>query len=105
MLFLFKLLLLFSRTFTSDSLQPHGLQHTRPLCLLYLPKFAQVHVHCIGDAIQPSHPLMPSSLSALSLPQHQGLFQCVSCSYQMTKILELELQHQSLQRVFRVDFH
>ncbi|XP_055435033.1 centromere protein P isoform X4 [Bubalus kerabau] len=27
----------------------------------HLPKFAQVHVHCIGDAIQPSHPLMPSS--------------------------------------------
>ena len=33
----------------------------------HLLKFAQVHVHCIGDAIQPSHPLMPSS-SALSLP-------------------------------------
>ena len=29
---------------------------------------AQVHVHCIGDAIQPSHPLMPSSPSAFSLP-------------------------------------
>ena len=38
-----------------------------------LPEFAQVHVHCIGDAIQPSHPLMPSS--ALSASQHQGLFQ------------------------------
>ena len=25
----------------------------------YLPKFVQVHVHCIGDAIQSSHPLMP----------------------------------------------
>ena len=36
----------------------------------YLPKFAQVHVHCISDAIQPSHPLMPSP-SALSLSQHQ----------------------------------
>ena len=30
---------------------------------------------CIGDAIQLSHPLMPSSRSALSLSQHQGLFQ------------------------------
>ena len=37
-----------------------------------LLKFAQVHVHCIGDAIQPSHPLMPSFLSALNLSQHQG---------------------------------
>ena len=41
----------------------------------HLPEFAQVHVHCIGDAIQPSHPLMPSSPSALNLSQHQGLFQ------------------------------
>ena len=39
----------------------------------HLPKFAQVHVHCIGDAIQLSHPLTPS-LSALSLSQHQGFF-------------------------------
>ena len=42
---------------------------------LHLPKFAQVHVHCISDAIQPSHPLTPSSPSALNLSQHQGLFQ------------------------------
>ena len=39
----------------------------------HLPKFAQVHVHCISDAIQPSHPLMPSSPSSLSLSQHWGL--------------------------------
>ena len=41
----------------------------------HLPNFAQVHVHCISDAIQPSHSLTPSSPSALSLSQHQGLFQ------------------------------
>ena len=41
----------------------------------HLPEFAQVHVHCIGDAIQPSHPLAPSSPSALNLSQHQGFFQ------------------------------
>ena len=41
----------------------------------HLPGFAQGHVHCIGDAIQPSHPLIPSSPSALSLSQHQVLFQ------------------------------
>ena len=41
----------------------------------HLLAFAQVHVHCISDNIQPSHPLMPSSPSALSLSQHQGLFQ------------------------------
>ena len=72
--------------------------------LHHLLKSAQVHVYCIGDAIQPSHPLMPSSPSALSLSQHQGLFQWVSCSHQMTKILEFQLQHQSFQRVFGVDF-
>ena len=53
----------------------------------HLPEFAQVHVHCISDAVQPSHPLMPSSPSALNLSQHPGLFQWVSCSHQMTKIL------------------
>ena len=41
----------------------------------HLPEFAQVHVHCIGDAIQPSHSVTPSSPSALNLSQLQGLFQ------------------------------
>ena len=53
----------------------YGLQHARPLWPHHLLKFAQVHVHCISDAIQPSHPLMLSSPSALNLFQHQGLFQ------------------------------
>ena len=59
----------------------------------HLPKFAQVHVHCISDAIQPSHPLTSSSPSALNLFQHQGLFQWVNGSHQMTKILKFQLQH------------
>ena len=40
----------------------------------HLPKFAKVHVHFIGNAIQLSHPLMTSSPSALNLSEHQGLF-------------------------------
>ena len=40
----------------------------------HLLEFAQVHVHCIGNEVQPSHPLMPSSPSALNLFQDQGLF-------------------------------
>ena len=40
----------------------------------HFPKFAQVHVHCISDAIQLSHPLTPPSPSALNPSQHQGLF-------------------------------
>ena len=50
-----------------------------------------------------SHPVMPSSPSARSLSQHQELFQWAVCLHQMTKILELQLQHQSLQWIFRVD--
>ena len=65
--------------------------------LYYFLEFAQVRVLCNGDAIQPSHPLTPSSTSTLNLSQHQGVFQWVSCSYQVTKILELQLQHHSFQ--------
>ena len=41
----------------SNSLQPHESQHTRPPCPHQLPEFSQTHVHRVGDAIQPSHPL------------------------------------------------
>ena len=59
-------------------LWPHG-QSTPGLPVpLYLPEFAQVRVHWIGDAIQPYHPLLPSSPFAFNLFQHQGLFQWVS---------------------------
>ena len=65
--------------------------------------FLKTHVHRISDAIQPSHPLSPPSPFAFNRSQHQGLFQWVSCSNQMAKVLELQLQHQSLQWIFRVD--
>ena len=45
--------------------------------LLYLPEFAQTHVHLFGDAIQPSHPLSPLFSPALNRSQHEGLFQYV----------------------------
>ena len=96
-------LLLFSHSVMSDSLQPHGLQHSRPPCPSPSPRVAQVHVHCISDAVQPSHPLMPSSPSAISLSQTQELVQWVVCMHQITKILELQLQHQSFQWIFTVD--
>ena len=66
---------LFSHRVVSNSLWHQGLQHTRPPVPHHLPKLAQVHVHCISDAVQPAHPLTPSSPSALNLSQHQGLFQ------------------------------
>ena len=69
----------------------------------HLLEFAQVHANDIGDAFQPSHLLMPSTRSAPDLSQHQGLFQWGICSHQKTRILELQLQHQSFQWIFRVD--
>ena len=60
-----------------------------------LSEFAQTHVHWVGDAIQPSHSLSSPSPPALNLSQHQGLFQWVSSSHQVAKVLELQLQHQS----------
>ena len=50
--------------------------------LHHLPEFAQTHVHWIGDAIRPSHPLSPPSPPALNLSQHQGIFQWVSSLHQ-----------------------
>ena len=68
-----------------------------------LLELTQTHIHQVGDAIQPSHPL--SSLSpAFSLSQHHSLFQCVSSSHQVAKILEFQLQYQSFQWIFRTDF-
>ena len=54
-----------------------------------LPEFIQTHVHCIGDAIQPSHPLSSPSPPAFNLSQHQGLFQWISSFHQVAKVLEL----------------
>ena len=51
----------FSGSVMSNSLWPHGLQHTRPPIHHQLPEFTQTHVHRVGDAIQPSHPLSSPS--------------------------------------------
>ena len=62
-----------------------------------LPESTQTHVHCVGDAIQQSHPPSSPSPPALNLSKHQSLFQWVSFSHQMAKILEFQLQHQFFQ--------
>ena len=54
-------------------------------------------------SIQPSHPLSSPSPPAFNLSQHQGLFQWVRSSYQVAKVLEFQLQHQSFHWIFRTD--
>ena len=65
-----------------------------------LPEFTQTHVHWVGDAIQPSHPLSSPSPLTFNLSQHQSLFQWVSSLHQVAKVLEFQLQHQTFQWIF-----
>ena len=68
-----------------------------------LPEFTQTQVPWVSDAIQPSHPLASPSPPALNPFQHQSLFQWVSSSHEVAKVLEFQLQHHSLQRNPRAD--
>ena len=52
-----------------------------------LPELTETHVHWVGDAIQPSHPLLSPSPPAFNLFQHQGLFKWVSSLHQGAKVL------------------
>ena len=97
-------LLLFSHSVMFDSLWLHGVQHARLPCLSLSPGVCSNSCYCIDDAIQPSHPLLPPFPPALNVSQHHGLFQWVSSSHQVAKILALQLQHQSFQWIFRVNF-
>ena len=68
-----------------------------------LLEFTQTHVHGVGDAIQPSHPLLSPSRPAPNLSQHQSLFQWVNSSHEVAKTLEFQLKHQSFQRTPRTE--
>ena len=72
--------------------------------LHHLLEFAQTHVHWVNDAIQPSLSLSPPFSPTFNLAQQHGLFKWVSSMHQVAKVLELQLQRQSFQRIFRVDF-
>ena len=67
-------------------------------------EIAQTLVHQVSDVMQPSQPMSSPSLPAFNLSQHQGLFQWVSSSHQVAKVLKLQSQHQSFQWMFRTDF-
>ena len=74
--------------------------------LHHLPEFAPTHIHWVNDAIQPFHPLLPPSPPVLNLSQHQGIFQWVSSSHQVVKVLELQLQLNECSGLssFRIDW-
>ena len=95
----------FSPSVMSNSLQAHGLQHARPSCPSptpgVYPNSCPLSQWCHPTI---SHPLSPSSPSAFNLSQHQGLFQWASSLHQVAKALDLQLQHQSFQWGFKVDF-
>ena len=105
------------RLFSSSSVQFSSVTQSCPtLCdpMDYSPpglpvhhqllEFTQTHVHWVGDAIQPSHPLSSPSPSASNHSQPQGLFKSVSSSHRVGKVLDFQLQHQSFQWIFRTDF-
>ena len=69
-----------------------------------LPEVVQTHIHWVSEAIQLSHPLSSPSPPAFNLSKHQSLFQWISSSHQVAKVLELQLQHQSFQWIVRIDF-
>ena len=94
----------FSCSVVYNSLRPHGLKHAR------LPSPSPTP-RAYSDSCALSwwcHPTISSSVvpfsPAFSLSQNQGLFQWVSSSHQVAKILEFQHQHQSFQWIFRVDF-
>ena len=92
----------FSCSVASNSLPPHGLQHARPPWPSPTP--GAYSNSCLSSWW--CHPTISSSVVPFSCPnpsQHQGLFQWVSSSHQVAKVLEFQLQHQSFQWTFRTD--
>ena len=84
---------------------PMGLQYTWLPCSL--PSHRVCSNSCpLSQWCHPTHPLSPLSSPALNLSQHQSLYHWVDSSYQVAKVLDLQLQlqHQSFQWIFRVDF-
>ena len=66
-------------------------------------ELAKTHVHQVSDAIEPPHPLSSPSPLALNLSKHQ-VFSNVGSLHQVAKVLELQVQHQYFQWLFRADF-
>ena len=98
----------FSHSVPSNSLRPVECSVPGFPVHHQLPELTQTHVHWVGDAIQPSHPLFSPS-PAFNLSQHQGVFKWVSSSHQVDKVLQFQLQYQSCSEYsgliyFRIDW-
>ena len=79
---------------------PHRLQHARLPC----PSLSPWICSDSCPSSQWCRPTISSSPPAFNFPHHQGLFQWVGSSHQVAKVLELQLQHQSFQWIFKNDF-
>ena len=99
----FKILVQFSHSVTSNSFNPMDCSMPGFPALYYLPNFAQTHVHWDGDNTEPSHPLCTLLLLPAVFPSI-SLFQRVSSSHQVAKVLEIQLQHHSFHWIFKTDF-
>ena len=94
----------FSPSVLSDSLWPHGLQHTRPPCPSPTPRVWNSGF--LTDSMMPSNHVIlcrPLLLPTSSFPA-SGCFPWVGSLYQVAKVLEFQLQHQSFQWICRTDF-
>ena len=96
-----KSLLLFSCVWLSDTPWTAARQDS---VLHHLPEIAQIHVLWVKDAIKASHLLNQTSPTALNFSPNQGLFKWVGSSYQVAKVLELQIQHQYFHWIATVDF-
>ena len=83
----------FSHSVVADTLQPMDCSTSGLHVHHQFLEFTHTHVHWVGDAIQPFHPLSSPSPPTFNLSQHQGLFKWVSSSHQVAKVLEFQLQH------------
>ena len=88
---IFSLVRFGSVTQSCPTLRPHESQHARPPCPSQTPRVHLDSCHRVGDAIQPSHPLSSPSPPAPNSSQHQGLFQWISSSHEVAKVLEFQL--------------
>ena len=94
----------FSCSVLSESLRPHGLQHTTPPCASPTPRaYSNSCPLCRWFHPTISTSVVPFSSSLQSFPHH-GLFKWVSSSHQVAKVLEFQVQHQSFQWIFRMDW-